>query len=245
MRLNALIQIILSSSDATGVAGTTGLMHGGVAGVELRSPSGLASPRCGTMLAADCVKTRTGASQSLRPSHPPSFVIVAGAPFRLGASGQAAPVRSERDGELAPVKVTETLDGVESPQAREADRPLAPPRMRLFVSYAHNDAKKIGPLSTHLTILGQRGYIQTWQDTQLIAGEEWEGRIQEELGRADIVLLLYSTASCASKFIQHTEAPLAVELAKSKENPCTLIVVPLDRKDWDTSVALEQQLKKL
>lgn len=149
-----------------------------------------------------------------------------------------------KEGELATVEVTQELDGVESPEARVAKSAKPLPRMRLFVSYAHKDAKKIEPLSTHLTILGERGYIQAWDDTQLIAGEEWEDRILEELDRADIVVLLYSTNSRASKFIQNTEAPRAVERASAKKDKATLIVVPLNRKDWDPNVALELELKK-
>ncbi len=162
---------------------------------------------------------------------------------KLEAKGTRETEEVTKESELATVNVTETLDGVESPQAREADRETAPPRMRLFVSYAHDDAKKIRPLSKHLTILGQRGYIQVWQDTQLVAGEEWEDRILEELDRAAIVLLLYSTNSRASSFIQKIEAPQAVKRAQDKR-ACTLIVVQLDRKDWDANVALEQELKK-
>ena len=33
--------------------------------------------------------------------------------------------------------------------------------------------------------------------------------------------------------------------ANSEDNHCVLIVVPLDRKDWDTSVELERDLKTL
>ncbi len=144
---------------------------------------------------------------------------------------------------------TERSDGPESPTRGLPVDQTPPPRhdtarMRLFVSYAHADAKQIAPLSTHLTILGERGYIQAWQDTQLTAGEEWEDRILEELDRADIILLLYSTHSRASKFIQKIEAPKAVQRARDKQHPCSLIVVPLDRKDWDENVALEQDLKK-
>ena len=174
--------------------------------------------------------------------HPDSWVR-AGKLRLLEAEGTRETKEETRDGELATVNVTATLDGVESQEAREADWASAPPRMRLFVSYAHDDARLIRPLSKHLTILGERGYIQTWQDTQLVAGEDWKDRILDELGQADIVLLLYSTASRASNFIQQTEAPEAVKRAKAKEQPCTLIVVPLDRKDWDASVPLEGDLK--
>ena len=176
--------------------------------------------------------------------HPDSWVAV-GKLRKLEEKGTKETDEATREGELATVKVSETLDHVESREARAAERPGAPPRMRLFVSYAHDDREKIDDLSKHLTILGQRGYIQTWQDTQLIAGEEWKDRILEELARADIVLLLYSTNSRASTFIQDTEAPVAVARTKSRDKPCTLIVVPLDRKDWDPTVPLEQDLRKL
>ena len=64
-----------------------------------------------------------------------------------------------------------------------------------------------------------------------------------ELDQADIVLLIYSTASRASDFIQDKEGPEAVRLSQSAA--CRLIVVPLDRKDWDDHAPLEQELKKL
>ncbi len=115
--------------------------------------------------------------------------------------------------------------------------------LRLFASYAHADARQIRALSTHLTILGRRGYIQPWDDTQLVAGEESEARIFGELAQADVVLLIYSSASRASKFIQEKEVPRA--LALRTEKGCTVVVVPLDRKDWDESVELERELKKL
>ncbi len=176
--------------------------------------------------------------------HPDSRVRV-GRLRKLEEKGTKETDEDTREGDLATVKVSETLNEVENPEARAADRPSGPPRMQLFVSYAHDDAKQIAPLSKHLTILGQRGYIQAWQDTQLVAGEEWKDRIFEELDRADIVLLLYSTASRESNFIQKEEAPRAVKRATNNKQPCTLIVVPLDRKDWDTSVKLEADLKKL
>jgi internalin A len=136
-----------------------------------------------------------------------------------------------------------TLDAVESPEARAAESPKPPRRIRLFVSYAHADVRKIKTLSTHLTILGRRGYIQHWDDKQLIAGEDWEERIMQELAEAEIVLLIYSSESRKSDFVQDKEIPAA--LARAKEKKCALIPVPLDRKDWDESVPLEKELKRL
>lgn len=176
--------------------------------------------------------------------HPDSWVRV-GKLRLLEEKGTKLVDEVTREGDLATVKVIEALDGVESSEARRADWRSAPLRCRLFICYAHDDAKRIAPLSTHLTILGQRGYIQHWQDTQLVAGEEWKDRILEELDRADIILLLYSTACRASQFIQKDEGPKAIERVSDKADPVTLIVAPLDREDWDEGVELESKLKEL
>ncbi|MEZ5934222.1 MAG: hypothetical protein R3F54_20250 [Alphaproteobacteria bacterium] len=76
-------------------------------------------------------------------------------------------------------------------------------------------------------------------------GEEWKDCILEELDRADIVVLLYSTTSRASDLIQDVEAPKAIERTMCQDQPCALIVVPLERKDWNANVELECNLKTL
>ena len=161
----------------------------------------------------------------------------------LERKGKTETDEDTKEGDLTTVEVKPTLNTVESEAARKAVEPDAPKRMKLFVSYAHKDERSLKTLKTHLTILGQQGFIQRWDDTQLVAGEEWEARIMEELGKADIVLLIYSSESRASKFIQDKEAPRAVTL--SKEKKCKVVVVPLDRKDWHDDSALESDLKKL
>ncbi|HEV7403596.1 MAG TPA: COR domain-containing protein [Chthoniobacteraceae bacterium] len=145
----------------------------------------------------------------------------------LEQDGQRETAEKTKERSLVKVQVTPALDTTESPEARAAEGPAAPPRLRLFVSYAHKDASQIKKLSAHLTILGRQGYIQTWDDKQLIAGEAWEERILEELGEADVVLMIHSTASLESAFIQEKEMPLM--LARAREQKCVLIPVPLDR----------------
>ncbi|WP_245846558.1 COR domain-containing protein [Prosthecobacter debontii] len=139
--------------------------------------------------------------------------------------------------------VVETLDTVESKESRIATGPEPEKRMQLFISYAHANEKEIAPIKPHLTLLSQRGYIQVWQDRDLIAGECWETGILDALNKADIVLLFYTTAARVSKFIQETELRIALE--RSDKNECSVIWVPLERSDLDTTHALESQLKKL
>ncbi|HEV7403022.1 MAG TPA: toll/interleukin-1 receptor domain-containing protein [Chthoniobacteraceae bacterium] len=99
------------------------------------------------------------------------------------------------------------------------------------------------PFRPHLTRLSQQGYIQVWNDRELVAGEEWETSIEDALKRAEIVLLFYTTAARVSDFIQQTELPLALD--RSDSNECTLIWVPLERNDLDKAHPLEQRLAKL
>lgn len=174
--------------------------------------------------------------------HPDSWVSME--KLRLLEREKIPETREEtKERALVKVEVSSTLDTTESKEARDAGSPGAPRPLRLFVSYAHADEKKLkGKLSPHLTILSRRGYIQPWEDKQLIAGEDWEERIMKELEAADIVLLIYSTHSRASEFVQKKEIPKA--LARANEDQCALLVVPLDRKDWDEDFALEQQLSK-
>ena len=148
-----------------------------------------------------------------------------------------------KEGDLATVPVESTLDRVEGKDARKAAGPDAPKRMRLFVSYANTDERTLKPLGEHLTLLGQNGYIQHWDDTQLIAGEAWEERILEELKRADIVLVIYSTASRGSKFIREKEVLPA--LAKHGEGKCEVVVVPLNENEFHQNNEMETALGKL
>jgi hypothetical protein len=141
------------------------------------------------------------------------------------------------------VKVSETLDKVESDAATEAAGPNAKRRVHLFISYAHDNEKALIPFRQHLTHLSQQGYIQVWHDRNLVAGEKWETGIMEELNKAEIVLLFYTTKARVSDFIQKTE--LRISLDRSDKGDCTLVWVPLERNDLLDSHPLEKRLKAL
>jgi len=72
-------------------------------------------------------------------------------------------------------------------------------------------------LETHLKILERRGLIATWHDRQIAAGEEWKGEIDENLERAEIVLLLVSAAFVASDYCYDGEMTRALERHESGE----------------------------
>lgn len=146
-------------------------------------------------------------------------------------------------GEPVIVQVSPTLVQVESPDATEAVSKNPPARMKLFISYAHDNEKELFPIRQHLTLLSQQGFIQVWHDRNLVAGEKWEDGIMEELQSADIVLIFYTTKARVSHFIQEKE--LKISLDRSDAGECTIIWVPLERNDLDNEHALEKRLGAL
>ncbi|MCW1921565.1 leucine-rich repeat domain-containing protein [Luteolibacter arcticus] len=147
------------------------------------------------------------------------------------------------DVEEAAVEVSKELDQVESDAATEASGPDPKRRIHLFISYAHVNEKELIPFRQNLALLSQQGYIQIWHDRNLVAGEKWETGVLDELGRAEIVLLFYTTGARISSFIQKTE--LRISLDRSDKNECVLIWVPLERNDLDKTHPLEKRLSAI
>ncbi|NQU20766.1 MAG: TIR domain-containing protein [Candidatus Nealsonbacteria bacterium] len=124
--------------------------------------------------------------------------------------------------EVLDLDVQELLGGVDL----EGTRRPAPGRepmderrgaLRVFFSYSHKDERLRDELETHLKILERRGLIATWHDRQIAAGEEWKGEIDENLERAEIVLLLVSAAFVASDYCYDVEMTRALERHESGE----------------------------
>ena len=97
-------------------------------------------------------------------------------------------------GEVLMLPVKAMLDGVDIEGSRRAsdarqsvDRPL-----QAFVSYSHKDDRLRAELETHLKLLSRIGALQLWTDRRITAGTEWKGQIDENLERADLILLLVS-----------------------------------------------------
>lgn len=66
---------------------------------------------------------------------------------------------------------------------------------KVFFSYAHEDELFKDKLIKHLSILKRQAVIETWHDRMIAAGQEWKGEVDENLERANIILLLVS-ADC-------------------------------------------------
>ena len=97
----------------------------------------------------------------------------------------------------------------------------------IFLSYAHEDEDLKKELDKHLMPLKRSGKIETWNDRELIAGQEWNKEILEELNKAEIILLLISKDFIASQYIWEKE----LEIAMIRHEKGTAKVVPIILKN--------------
>jgi internalin A len=115
--------------------------------------------------------------------------------------------------------VRELLNGVdvERPRGREALLTRADGAVKLFISYAHKDEALRAELDAHLKLLQRIGLVQKWDDRLLKPGEEWRKGIDENLERADIILLLVSADFLNSDFCWQEEMERALQRHEAGE----------------------------
>ncbi len=81
--------------------------------------------------------------------------------------------------------------------------------LKVFISYAHEDALYLDELHTHLAPL-RGSLIETWTDRDIRAGTPWEAEIWSALAVSSIVIVLVSADFLASEFAAR-ELKAAVE----------------------------------
>lgn len=101
---------------------------------------------------------------------------------------------------------------------------------RLFFSYSHRDEELRDRLEVHLAALRREGSIDTWHDRRITAGDDFANAIDENLERADIILLLVSADFIASRYCYEIEMMRAMERHAAGE--ARVIPVILDFCDW-------------
>ena len=99
--------------------------------------------------------------------------------------------------------------------------------LSVFISYSHNEKDRplLDAFRKHLAPLEQNGFIKIWEDAKIQASDKWEQVIMQQLGQADIVILLVSSDYLASKFVEEHEVPLA--LKRHEEGACKIVPVLL------------------
>ena len=103
-------------------------------------------------------------------------------------------------------------------------------QVKCFLSYSHKDEILKKQLDNHLTALKRSDKISVWNDEKIEGGSNWDTTIKEQLGRADIILLLLSSDFMASQYIWDTELKLAIE--RHKQGKAKVIPIFLRRCDF-------------
>jgi hypothetical protein len=143
-------------------------------------------------------------------------------------------LQRKKDGKLtiecpasyADVNVLELLDGI---QVRNMPKwSKAQTAKKIFISYSKHDNDHKDSLIKHLA--GLKNEMVSWNDRDLLAGEDWDERIKQELQQADIVLYLVTANSMATDYIQNIELPMIEQRCKNDE--CVLVPIIVDFCLW-------------
>lgn len=137
--------------------------------------------------------------------------------------------------DLIEINVKDLLDGVDLAGARRVAHKGESMRkpLRLFYSYSHKDEIFREELETHLKLFQRQGLIESWHDRRIEAGEKWEGEIDGNLKRADIIVILVSSDFIASDYCYESELKLVLE--RHNKGEASLIPVIIRDVSWRTA----------
>lgn len=101
----------------------------------------------------------------------------------------------------------------------------------IFFSYSQRDQRLRNQLETQLSFLRREGLITTWYNHKIMAGDEWAGKIDEHLNKAQIILLLVSADFIASDYCYGIEMRRALERHEAgKARVIPVILRPIEWK---------------
>jgi len=109
------------------------------------------------------------------------------------------------------------------------DNSHSPMPYRVFIAYASRNDKDREDLDTRLATLKSTGWIDVWYDHRILPGFDYQEEINDNLDKADIIILLISAYFLASDACR---GEMERSLARHKQ---TAIVVPviLEECDWE------------
>jgi formylglycine-generating enzyme required for sulfatase activity len=84
--------------------------------------------------------------------------------------------------------------------------------LKTFIIYARKDESFKNDLLLHLRgSLIETGHLEVWQDGEILPGEDWEKKIEQQLEAAELFLVLLSIHSLTSEFIRKKELVKALK----------------------------------
>jgi hypothetical protein len=108
----------------------------------------------------------------------------------------------------------------------------------VFISYSHLDEPWKDRLVKHLGIAEKQGLLQTWNDRNLLGGDDWFAEIINAIERGSVAMLLVSQNSLTSGFILNEEVPRM--LAQHKVQASRFYPIVVEYCDWEAVEWLKQ-----
>jgi nucleoside phosphorylase len=106
-----------------------------------------------------------------------------------------------------------------TPKERSANHSL-----KIFISYAKEDASSRDTLTRQLASLRRSGKVEIWSDNQIDLGTDWSDVTKERLRQADIIFLLLSEDFMASDHIWDNQLKESLE---RRDNGEAVMLVPI------------------
>lgn len=103
-------------------------------------------------------------------------------------------------------------------------------KVKIFIAYSKDDREYKDQLLTHLELLKKEGDVETWDDSQIMIGSQWDQVIKDNLKESDIVLFLVSADSMASKYVQEREIKYAIK--RAEEGKVILVPIIIKHCHW-------------
>ena len=100
----------------------------------------------------------------------------------------------------------------------------------LFFSYCHKDEVLRDELEVHLATLKRQGLLNLWHDRKIMAGDNINGQIDQNIEKADVILALISADFINSDYCHDVEMRRAMERHRMQQ--CRLIPVILRPCEW-------------
>ena len=98
-------------------------------------------------------------------------------------------------------------------------------KAKMFITYAHENVFEKDELIKRLGVMKRNGLISVWHDKELIAGDDWEADIFENLLNSDFLLHLTSSSSLDSNYCNK-------ELTMALTKNIKPIPIILEACDW-------------
>jgi hypothetical protein len=107
------------------------------------------------------------------------------------------------------------------------------PPLSIFVSYSSDEETFCKDLDRHLSLLKREGVVETWTFRAIEAGTDWKQKIDDQLERADIIVLLVSASFMASDYCWNVEMSRALQ--RNREGSARVLPILVRDCDWGSA----------